>query len=72
MNNRPEEFDPAKRHLELDYDDERKAVICTRCNKVLEERPFSDHMMMVGAIFIKKNLPCAPVEALSSVGDSHE
>lgn len=53
-----EPFDPQKRHYEIEYDDERKAIVCTRCGKILEERERTDTMLFLGGIFVKQNLPC--------------
>lgn len=58
-NNKPDEFDPKKRHWELEFKGDSD-VICNHCEKVLEHRDggFSDYIGFMGRVFIKQNLPC--------------
>lgn len=60
-NNRPEEFDPMKRHWELESKNDQD-VVCTLCGKVLEHRDeLPDYIGFMGAVLIKQNLPCVPL-----------
>jgi len=71
-NNRPEEFDPAKRHWELEQSDNGEDVLCTRCRKVLEHREggLPDYVGFMGSVFIKENLPCLAQPTKASEGQN--
>lgn len=65
-------YDYKKEHKELTFVD-GKGVVCTHCDKTVEEREqLPDYGVFMGSVWIKQNLPCEPYAQPKPIKTSKE